>query len=75
MVETMNCELALFDSWLNINRLKLNAKKTKYMILGHKRTECVNELKIGHKVIERESEIKYLGCVIDEELNFNKNFD
>lgn len=33
--------------------------------------EMVNRLKIGEADIERDSEIKYLGCVIDQQLNYN----
>ena len=30
LVETMNCELNKFNEWLSINKLKLNAIKTKF---------------------------------------------
>lgn len=75
LVATMNQELNKFNEWLNINKLKLNAIKTKYMVLGHKNVLNVNQLNIGSASIERVSEIKYLGCIIDEKLDFNANCD
>ncbi|KAJ6647802.1 hypothetical protein Bhyg_03025 [Pseudolycoriella hygida] len=36
---------------------------------------AVNEVRIGTVVVERVSETKYLGCVIDEKLKFNGNCD
>lgn len=71
----MNCELDTFNQWLSVNKLKLNAEKTKYILLCHKDVEEVNELRIGNVVIERTREIKYLGCIIDEKLTFNGNCD
>ncbi len=73
LVEKMNGELNNFDEWLKVNKLKLNAVKTKYMVLGHKNIENVKRLSVGNAVIDRVSEIKYLGCIIDEKLNFNAN--
>lgn len=71
----MNCELARFDQWLNGNKLKLNAKKTKYMILGQKTVERVNKIKIGDAMVDRVSKIKCLSCIIDKQMNFNTNCD
>lgn len=45
------------------------------MVLGHKNVENVNQINVGSAVIDRVSEIKYLGCIIDEKLNFNSNCD
>lgn len=36
------------------------------MVLGHKNVENVNQINVGSAVIDRVSEIKYLGCIIDE---------
>lgn len=71
LVEIMNSELNVLNEWLNVNKLKLNATKTKYMVLGHKNVDNVNQISIGDAV----NEIKYLGCIIDEQLNFNANCD
>lgn len=35
MIEVMNQGLEKLCSWLNVNKLKLNANKTKYMVLDH----------------------------------------
>lgn len=73
MIELMNQELEKLSGWLNVNKLKLNANKTKYMVIGHVKVGRLNPLKIDDCEIERTSEVKYLGCFIDEKLNFNAN--
>lgn len=66
MADTSNIELSKFDQWLNWNKFKLNANKTKVMVLGHKNIKEVKELKIGNATINRVKEMKHLGSIIDE---------
>lgn len=61
-------------TWLGQNKLKINAKKTKSMILNNKRSLNLN-LIVENEVIERVEEIKYLGIIIDSELRFESHID
>ncbi len=62
--------------WLNLNKLTLNTKKTKFMLFGTR-----NKLKhagnlpiiINGDVIEQVHEFKYLGVILDEYLNFESH--
>lgn len=73
-VNKMNDELDNLYDWLCVNKLKLNVAKTKYMIIGNKKTKDMqNTLFINNSPIERVTEMKYLGIQIDEKLNFSKN--
>ena len=59
--------------WVNSNGLALNLKKTKYMIFSTKTLESVRDIKIGNKNIERKSEARFLGVIIDEKLNWSRH--
>lgn len=74
-IRMMNEDLDRIYNWLNLNKLKLNNDKTKWMTIT--RGQNINNrttqtVKIANEQIERVSEIKYLGIVIDENLNFDK---
>lgn len=76
----MNRELDVIDKWLCKNSMQLNLDKTKYMILGKNyKLLGLNTLNcnitINNYDIEKVKEIKYLGVIIDENLNFKKHCD
>lgn len=75
MVARMNEDLDKFYEWLKINKLKLNPTKTKFMVITHKVIDSMDPIKINGIAIERVSEMKYLGCIIDDWLNFDDNCD
>ena len=71
--EQINIELSNIQEWLNINKLSLNVKKTKFMIFHHYQRNINNiipTLKINSETIENVSEFKFLGLTIDEHLNW-----
>lgn len=60
----------------SLNKLLLNVKKTKVMhfLQGRKKKkEVVKEVKINGEVIEVVHSYKYLGLMIDDELNWKEN--
>ena len=67
-----NAELTKITQWLAVNRLSLNAKNTKMMIFHSKLS--VNEIpiiKINGMPIERVTEFKFLGVLIDSNLTWS----
>jgi hypothetical protein len=76
-VNKMNADLLSLSSWLNLNKLKLNIEKTKYMIITFKKNINTNlyKIMIGADELQRVEDIKYLGVVIDNKLRFNKNIE
>ena len=61
-------------SWVNSNGLALNLKKTKYMIFSRTRNvELPFPFKIMQKVIERETETRFLGVIVEDSLNWSKH--
>ena len=56
--------------------LDLNVKKTKQMLTDFRKAPTViTDLFSDGMKVERESGYKYLGTVLDNKLNFNKNTD
>lgn len=72
-VNKVNLDMNRLDEWLNVNNLKLNGDKTFFMLLGQRNVQDVPEIKIGKDTIQQIHEIKYLGVIIDEQLNFKSN--
>ena len=73
----MNEELASINHWFTSHKLSLNAKKTKYSFF-HKPGEKGDiplmqpKLTVSNHVIERQEFIKFLGVLLNENLNFGR---
>lgn len=69
--EKMNEDLRLLDEWLKYNQICVNVKKTKYMIVTHKKiNRDESKIVIRDMEIERVEEFKYLGVILDQHLSF-----
>lgn len=80
IVDTINSKLDILYNWLCVNRLSLNVKKTKYMVFGSKQNcnrflENNYSIKIDDVPIESTSNMKYLGVILDSQLNFSLHVD
>ena len=78
LFSTTNEELATINQRFNSNKLSLNAKKTKYSCF-HKPSKKddiplrLPKLTINNHVIERQEFIKFLGVLLDENLNWKEH--
>ena len=78
LFSTMNDELASINQWFTSNKLSLNANKTKYSF-SHKPSKkddiplMLPKLTISNHVIERQEFIKFLGVLLDENLNWKEH--
>ena len=74
----MNEELVSINQWFTSNKLSLNANKTKYSFF-HKPSKkddiplMLPKLTISNHVIERQEFIKFLGVLLDENLNWKEH--
>ena len=69
----INLELKKITDWLAVNKLSLNAKKTKFMVFHYpqkKLTNLIPKLKIHDIQIERVSEFNFLGLTVDENMSW-----
>ena len=75
MIDTMNNELKKLVVWLQVNKLKLNVKKTHFMIFssGRKKFDYCQKLFIGNDEIQVVTQTKFLGAIIDQHLTWEKH--
>ena len=69
----LNC-VTDFTDWCTANFLELNVSKTKELIFDLRRSQCpVQPVTIGTDTVEIVNEYKYLGTIIDNQLNWSSN--
>ena len=71
LIEHVNNELVNISNWTKSNKLSINLNKTKYMIISNKyfdTNDC--QVVLDDEVIERVRNFKFLGVIVDENLNF-----
>lgn len=74
----MNMIFNITEEWMNENGLKLNACKTKYMVVRSMRRELKANITvkcIEGTPIEQVERIKYLGVIIDSKLRLDEHCD
>ena len=71
----INSELIKITDWLAVNKLSLNAAKTKMMIFHYKQRKLKNHevlnIKINNIPVERVTQFKFLGVIIDSNLTWS----
>lgn len=74
LINDINCDLILIESWLNINQLKMNISKSNYIIFDkNKNYNDIPLVHLNNEIFERVYETKYLGLYIDSKLNWKNN--
>ena len=70
-IALMNLELIKLNIWLQANKLTLNTTKTHYMVFDRGRKQSENNLlTLNNKSIGYVKFTKFLGVIIDEQLNW-----
>ena len=73
----INAELSKISDWLAVNKLSLNASKTKFVVFHNdQRTLAENDipqLMINNTIIEKVNEFNLLGLTINEFLNWRSH--
>ena len=74
LVNTLNQELPKVSTWFKCNKLSLNINKTNFIYFKH--NHAINfpyNIVIDNISLERKSHTKFLGVLIDENLNWNEH--
>ena len=75
----MNSDLNIIQSWLKVNKLTLNVKKTKYLLIGSRpKLDLVPgnfTVKVNNISLERVTVYKSLGVLVDEYLTWKAHID
>jgi hypothetical protein len=70
----VNMELKNVQTWMDVNKLKLNLGKTNYMLIHRRKTPITNfSITLNGFQIERKEEVKYLGVIIDHRLSWKSH--
>lgn len=70
--DTLANDLSSIANWLKTNHLQMNVTKTKLLLLARRsRVQELDKVKLSVN-IERRDDVKFLGVVIDSELNWEK---
>jgi hypothetical protein len=76
VIDKMNNILKIVSDWLKFNRIALNKNKCKYIIFSNRQKKNLVknvDIVIDDTIIENVDQIKYLGVIVDEKLDFSKN--
>ena len=75
MSETINQQLSLLNDWLIVNKLNLNASKSKYMLFHHYQKyiapETIPVVKLNNDNFSFVKTFKFLGLFLDSNLSWN----
>ena len=78
--QSVNKEMKIIQDWLNTNKLTLNLTKTFYMLFGNQ--GCISEkdrkkfkINIDQYTIHEVNQIKYLGVILDNKLNWQPHVE
>ena len=71
----LNIELGKVSHWLNANKLSLNIEKTSFVIFHPPQRKITYQmnLRISNNLIKQDSKVKYLGLIIDSNLNWKSH--
>ena len=78
-IDLINSDLKNISTFSKKNCLKLNAEKSKFIIIGSRpnlkklKEVNLNPIKMDGKIIEREYEVKNLGVIFDETLSWARH--
>ena len=72
LLQSVNSELCLLNTWLKANKLSLNVNKTYYLVFRRARIKVDNDnsIRMNDSIINSASHLKYLGVIIDSKLNW-----
>ena len=71
----LNIELGKVSHWLNANKLSLNIEKTSFVIFHPPQRKITYQmnLRISNNLIKQDRKVKYLGLIIDSNLNWKSH--
>lgn len=74
LVKTLNAELSKLVTWLHVNKLSLNVKKTHFIIFSQaKNFHHTPDVLINDEKLQRVYSTRFLGVVIDHKLKWSEH--
>ena len=73
LIETMNSELKKLSLWFKINKMSSNVEKNNFMFFGNKKCDQIDNLLLDSNIVTQVTDTKFLGVLLDNELNWKKH--
>ena len=72
LIQSVNSELCLLNTWLKANKLSQNVNKTYYLVFNRAgiKVDNDNSIRMNDSIINSTSHLKYLGVIIDRKLHW-----
>ena len=70
--QNINDELVNASKWFKVNKLSINFNKTEFMVVTTKQNKPELKVSIDNNPIKQSHHIKYLGVLIDDNLNWKQ---
>ena len=70
--QNINDELVNVSIWFKVNKLSINFNKTEFMVVTTKQKKPELKVSIDNNPIKQSHHIKYLGVLIDDNLNWKQ---
>lgn len=68
--QKMNSNLQLIADWCNANGFIISTEKTNFIVFNKSKKTDNIKLQLNQKDVQKVSEIKYLGMIVDQKLNW-----
>ena len=78
LIDSANLVLEKLENYMTANNLLINEKKSQYLLFkptGTKTPKTTGKLFLKNAVLQRVSQAKYLGIIIDEKLKFKAQYE
>ena len=72
---TLQADLDILSSWSTVWKLKLNPAKCKFITFTLRKKPVLTSYSIGNVTLDRVSEMRDLGVILDSKLNFASHID
>ena len=71
----LNIELEKMSHWLSANKLSLNIEKTSFVVFHCPQKKILHQvnLQISNKQLKQDNQVKYLGLIVDSNLNWKSH--
>ena len=73
IVSQLEAKLLSIGSWLNANRLKLNSSKSNFICFTYRKNITLPPIRIGNSIISEVNSTKFLGVILDKNLNYKEH--